>query len=59
MRRLFKRKRKRIVKGKDQTLYVVNPTEVIIEMGGKVFEPGDSESIPVELEKEARLKGLV
>lgn len=46
-------------KAVDSTVYLHNPTEKDIEISGRVCEPSDAISIPVELEKEARERGLV
>ena len=43
----------------DPTMYVTNPTDKDIKLGELVCEPSDAISIPIELEKEAREKGLV
>ena len=56
MKNTFKKKKKEVA---DPTIYVTNPTDKDIKLGELVCEPGDAVSIPVELEKEAREKGLV
>jgi len=42
-----------------QRVYFTNTTNKNIQVGKYVFEPDDPKSIPIELEKEAREKGLV
>jgi len=43
---------------KPETIYLHNTSGVIVAINGKVVEPDDAISLPVEMEKEAREKGL-
>ncbi len=56
MKNTFKKKKNGV---SDPTMYVINPTDKDIKLGELVCEPSDAISIPVELKKEAREKGLV
>lgn len=51
-------KKKKNIEVEIERIYVTNSTDKGIEIGGRILEPGDSRSIPVELEKEAYEKGL-
>lgn len=42
-----------------ERVYLTNPTDQNIQVGEHTFEPDEPKSIPVELEEEARGKGLV
>lgn len=50
--------KKKVQKSISTTIYLHNATEKPVEFDGKVVDPGDAVSIPIELEKEAREKGL-